>query len=222
MVSVLGVLGVMLNQVFIWPQVVRARRHAQGIAAGTALAGLLARAAWSAYGLRVGDVALIIGNITVAMGFALLLVLLIRAAPKRARRLVAAPSLILGLVAAAALSRPVLATLAVASAAIVNLPQMARAIADRERLAGVSTTTYWLIAAASTCWLLYGIAAHDLVISAPHFLLLPSAILTAMLAARTRPSNPTAAEASSDAASDALLPTPTDRPGTTLKVDHSS
>jgi uncharacterized protein with PQ loop repeat len=70
---------------------------------------------------------------------------------------------------------------------------MVRAIADRRRLTGVSSTTYWLIATASSCWLLYGIAARDLVISAPHFLLLPSAVLTAALAASTQ-SAATAAE----------------------------
>jgi uncharacterized protein with PQ loop repeat len=204
--AVLGVLGVMLNQVFIWPQVWRAQRSVQGIAAGTALAGLLARAAWSAYGVAVGDLALIIGNVTVTVGFALLLALLIRAGRENAGRLIAAAVGIVAVVALASLSRPVLAFLAVASAAIVNLPQMVRAIADRRRLAGVSSTTYWLIAAASTCWLLYGIFDHNLVISAPHFLLLPTAVVTATLASARPPSCTETATGADTAAPSEVVP----------------
>jgi uncharacterized protein with PQ loop repeat len=182
MAAVLGAMSVVLNQVFIWPQVWRARRQVQGIAVGTAVTGLLARSAWLAYGLTVRDLVLIIGNITVAVGFALLLVLIVRAGAARAGTVVVAAVVMAGLAALAAASRPALAVIAVVSSATVNFPQMARAIADRHRLAGVSATTYWLIAAASACWLLYGIAAHDLAISAPCVLLLPSAILTAALA----------------------------------------
>jgi uncharacterized protein with PQ loop repeat len=52
----------------------------------------------------------------------------------------------------------------------------------------VSSTTDRPIAMACACWLFYGIAAHDLVISAPHFLLLPTAVLTALLATRAHQS----------------------------------
>jgi hypothetical protein len=99
---------------------------------------LFARTAWSAYGLRVRDLALIIGNVTVAVGFGLLLVLLIQAERDRPGRLVAAAIAVPGTIALIALYRPILATVPVGSAAIVNLPQMVRAIADRRRLAGVS------------------------------------------------------------------------------------
>jgi hypothetical protein len=61
MTVTLGVLGVLFNQVFIWPQVWRARRSVEGLAALTALSGLLARAAWTAYGVMVGDPALVAG-----------------------------------------------------------------------------------------------------------------------------------------------------------------
>jgi uncharacterized protein with PQ loop repeat len=185
--AVLGLVGVVLNQVFIWPQVWRARHDVQGVAPLTALAGLLARSAWLVYGAVIGDVALVVGNVTVAVGFAILLVLLARAQRRLAGRLAASAGLVLAAVALTALSRPALAVLAVVSAAVVNLPQMARALADRRRLAGVSATTYFLIAAASTCWLLYGIVVGDLVISAPHFLLLPTAVVTALVARAQTP-----------------------------------
>jgi uncharacterized protein with PQ loop repeat len=178
---VLGVLGVALNQVFIWPQVWRARRDVQGVAPLTALGGLLARAAWAAYGLVVADVALVAGNLTVAVGFAALVVLLARAA--RGHRLWLVLAAVVGIpVVLAAVSHWALAVLAVGSAAVVNVPQMLRAMVDRQRLAGVSAATYWLVAAASGCWLLYGLVVRNLVISAPHMLLLPTAVVTAVLA----------------------------------------
>jgi uncharacterized protein with PQ loop repeat len=179
MAVTLGLLGVLLNQVFIWPQVWRARGSVEGIAALTVLSGLLARAAWTAYGAMVGDPALVAGNLTVAVGFALLVTLL---AATRRVLLPAAAATVAAIAVLAAVSLTALAVVAVVSAAVVNLPQMLRALADRRRLAGVSAATYWLIAAASTCWLLYGLVVDDLVISAPHVVLLPSAAVTATLA----------------------------------------
>jgi uncharacterized protein with PQ loop repeat len=78
----------------------------------------------------------------------------------------------------------VLGWAAVVTAAVVNLPQMVRVLTDRDRLAGVSVLTYLLIASASACWLAYGFLVRQPLISAPHFLLLPTAIVTAWIAAR--------------------------------------
>jgi len=181
-----GVIGVVLNQVFIWPQVRRAVQTAEGIAALTVLGGLFARVAWTAYGAVLGDVALVVGNITVAVGFLVLLVVLARHR-QRALALGAAAAGLVATVALAGLAgHAVLGALAVVSAAVVNLPQMARALIDRHRLAGVSVPTYLLIATASSCWLTYGVLRHDPLISAPHLLLLPSALVTAFLAHRSR------------------------------------
>ena len=184
--TVVGTLGVLLNQVFIWPQVLRAVRTAEGIAALTVLGGLLARISWTAYGAVLGDVALVVGNVTVATGFLLLLVVLVR----RHRRPVALALSGLGVAAAVAVAAyagdTVLAWLAVTSAAVVNLPQMVRALSDRDRLAGVSVPTYLLIAAASACWLTYGVLVQEAFISAPHLVLLPTALVTARLAWASR------------------------------------
>ena len=181
-----GTLGVLLNQVFIWPQVLRAVRTAEGIAALTVLGGLLARISWTAYGAVLGDVALVVGNVTVATGFLLLLVVLVR----RHRRPVVLALSGLGVAAVVAVAAyagdTVLAWLAVTSAAVVNLPQMVRALSDRDRLAGVSVPTYLLIAAASACWLTYGVLVRDAFISAPHLVLLPTALVTARLAWASR------------------------------------
>lgn len=183
--ELVGALGVLLNQVFIWPQVRRALTTVEGVAALSVLGGLLARATWAVYGLTLGDLALILGNVTVAVGFALLLALLVRQTD-RAVELAAGTAAVGAIVLAAALSSvTVLGWVAVVTAAVVNLPQMVRALTDRERLAGVSVPTYLLIAAASTCWLSYGLLVDEPLISAPHVLLLPTALITAGVAARS-------------------------------------
>lgn len=99
--------------------------------------------------------------------------------------LAAAAAAVGAIVMAAALAGGnVLGWVAVVTAAIVNLPQMLRALSDPTRLAGVSVPTYVLIAAASACWLGYGLLVGNFVISAPH-LLLPTALITAWVAARS-------------------------------------
>lgn len=180
-----AVTGVLLNQVFIWPQVRRAMITAEGIAALTVLGGLLARVSWTAYGAVLGDVALVVGNVTVAGGFLLLLVILARRRQHAVALGAAGAGVAVTVLAAALAGNAVLGVLAVVSAAVVNLPQMVRALVDRERLAGVSVPTYLLIAAASACWLTYGVLVGDPLISAPHLLLLPTALVTAWLAHHT-------------------------------------
>ena len=184
--DVLGTIGVLLNQVFIWPQVARALRTVEGVAALSVLGGLLARSTWTLYGARLGDLALVLGNATVTVGFAALLVLLLRASGRRLALLGGAAAGA-ALVLAAHLSGPaVLGWVAVVSAAVVNLPQMLRALADPQRLAGVSVPTYLLVSLASACWLSYGVAVREPLISAPHLLLLPTGLATAWLAARSQ------------------------------------
>ncbi len=176
-----GSAGVVLNQVFIWPQVARARHTIEGIAALTVLSGLIARALWSAYGVALGDIPLICGSVTVAIGFLILTVQLARGGVR-----LAIPAAVASIAAVAALTvfapEPVLGLIAVAAAAVVNLPQMLRALTDRTRLAGVSVTTYLLIAAASCCWLVYGALIREPFILAPHVVLLPTALVTAWVA----------------------------------------
>jgi uncharacterized protein with PQ loop repeat len=144
--AVVGTVGVLLNQVFIWPQVLRALRTVEGVAALTVLMGLLARTLWSVYGAVLDDVALVWGNVPVAVGFLALVVLLARRRRADALRLAAAAAGVLALVVAiTAAGEGVLGWVAVVAAAVVNLPQMVRALADPERLAGVSVPTYALL-----------------------------------------------------------------------------
>ena len=180
--AVLGALGVVLNQVFIWPQVVRALRTTQGVAALSVLGGLLARSLFSVFGTEIDDRALVLGNVTVAVGFLLLLVLLLRDAERRLPLLLGGLAVAGVLVAASAAGGLVLGWTAVVAAAVVNLPQMLRAITDPDRLAGVSVPTYLLIASASSCWLTYGVVVDEPLLSAPHYVLLPTALVVAALA----------------------------------------
>lgn len=180
--ALLGALGVLLNQVFIWPQVVRGLRSTEGVAVLTVLGGLLARATWSVYGTVLGDAALVLGNVTVTVGFLLLLVLLLRDGRPRRPLLLGALVVAAVLAAASAVGGDVLGWVAVVTAAVVNLPQMLRALTDRDRLSGVSVPTYLLIASASACWLSYGVVVREPLISAPHLVLLPTALVVAALA----------------------------------------
>ncbi len=182
-----GTTGVVLNQIFIWPQVLRALRTVEGVATLTLLTGLLARALWSVYGIALSDAALVVGNVTVASGFLVLLVLVALRRQGQAPVLLAGGAGVTGLVVVASLAgEAVLGWAAVVTAAVVNLPQMARALLDRHRLAGVSVPTYLLIAAASTCWLTYGVLTRRPLISAPHLLLLPTALVIAATAYRSQ------------------------------------
>jgi len=181
--ALVGAAGVALNQVFIWPQVARARRTIEGIALLTVLSGLFARVLWSAYGFALGDIPLICGSVTVATGFLILAVQLGRRGVRSA-----IPASVAAIASVAALTllapEPVIGVIAVVAAAVTNLPQMLRALSDRTRLAGVSVTTYLLIAAASSCWLAYGTLVREPFIVAPHLLLLPTALVTAWVASR--------------------------------------
>lgn len=176
-VESLGALGVVMNQVFIWPQVRRAVISVEGIAALSVLGGLIARAAWTVYGVSQGNAPLIVGNATVAAGFLILYLLLLR----QGRQLLAltcggaAAAVVVSAVALP--GRAVLGWAAAAFAAVVNFPQMLRVLASRGHLEGVSVPTYLLIAFASACWLFYGFLVRQPQISIPPILLMPTAVL---------------------------------------------
>lgn len=194
--TVLGVLGVVLNQLFIWPQVARACRSLVGISPGTVVAGWFARLLWSVYAVLAADLKLALGQLPIALGFGVLAVLLGRGRPETRRFLLIGMLATAGATLAAAYWRPGLAVLAVVVAAGVNLPQLVGVLRNPDRVAGVSPLMYWLIAAASATWLGYGLIV-DWVISVPHFLLLPSGIVVAVIATLGRRRSDPAAGAES-------------------------
>ncbi len=185
--ATLAVLGIALNIALTWPGVWRVLRYGPvGVSVGTVLAGFTARTLWSAYAVHAHDLALFIGQAPVAAGFAAIAVVTARRRGARTATwlgcgLAVALALAAGL---AAWAPAVLTTLAIGVAAIVNVPQMLRVFFDAHAAAGVSAAMYWFTAAASATWLSYGIVVNDLAISAPHFFLLPTAIITAIAVQR--------------------------------------
>ena len=181
--TVFGLLGVILNQAFIWPQVRRAMGSVEGVAALTVLGGMLARSSWVAYGFLLGDVPLVVGNITVTSGFLILWFLLLRRADAQRSLLVGLAAVVVAVAAATLAGDLVLGWFAVVTAAVVNVPQMVRVLVDRNQLAGVSVATYLLIASASASWIVYGLLVDEPLIALPHLLLGPTALVTAWVAA---------------------------------------
>lgn len=183
---VVGVVGIALNQVFIWPQVRRACSTVEGLSALTVLNGLLARAMWTTYGSTLQDSRLVVGNATVAVGFLVLVVLLARHEHSRARLAAGVVAVAVAVAVLLALGPTVLGVVAAITAGVVSLPQMVRALMDRERLAGVSVPTYLLICVASITWFTYGVLIRAPLVSAPHVLLLPTSAVVAVLAHRSQ------------------------------------
>ncbi|MCQ9367237.1 hypothetical protein NQ038_14605 [Brevibacterium sp. 50QC2O2] len=189
---VLGTLGIIFNVFLAWPQVWRAARvGAEGVAIGTVLIGFLARALWSAYAVRLHDPTLFIGQAPAGLGLLAVAFFVSRDRRHVSRR--AAWTMWTGLVVAVAVSSvivmisPVIFTvLAVGIAAIASLPQLFRVLAAPERSSGVSVAMQWFTAAASTCWLTYGLVTGNWVISLPHLVLLPAAVITACVVLRAR------------------------------------
>lgn len=186
-IAVLGVVGIVLNVLLTWPQAWRAAHDVAGIALGTVLTGFLGRVLWSAYAVHAADPALFAGQAPVAVGFAAIAFFVGRA--RRRTRLPLAAGMLAGLAVATALvvlAPPVLAGVAIVVAAAVNVPQMVRVLRDPASAGGVSPAMYWITAAASATWLTYGVVVHDLAISAPHVILFPTAVLTAVAVRRAR------------------------------------
>lgn len=180
-----GTLGVVLNLLLAWPQVWRAAKQGgDGVALETVLLGFLGRALWSTYAIRAHDLALLIGQAPVALGFAAIAWFVARGRRSLGTSLLLSVGVSLSLTIAtvlAAIAPTVLTVIATCIAAAVNLPQMVRSIRTPGTASGVSELMYWFTAAASATWLSYGFVVSDLAISAPHFVLLPTGIATALV-----------------------------------------
>jgi uncharacterized protein with PQ loop repeat len=84
--------------------------------------------------------------------------------------------------------RWVLATVAVGSAIIIYLPQLALVIRPKD-LSGVSILSWCLACLTSLGWLVYGFAIHQPPLAIPSFVMLPSAMIIFIQAARHRIEN---------------------------------
>jgi|ERR1700722_1402876 len=84
--------------------------------------------------------------------------------------------------------RWVLATVAVGSSIIIYLPQLALVIRPKD-LSGVSILSWCLACLTSLGWLVYGFMIHQPALAIPSFVMLPSAMIIFVQAARHRIEN---------------------------------
>lgn len=84
--------------------------------------------------------------------------------------------------------RWVLATVAVGSSIIIYLPQLALVIRPKD-LSGVSILSWCLACLTSLGWLVYGFLIHQPALAIPSFVMLPSAFIIFVQAARHRVEN---------------------------------
>jgi uncharacterized protein with PQ loop repeat len=84
--------------------------------------------------------------------------------------------------------RWVLATVAVTSSIIIYLPQLALVIRPKD-LSGVSILSWLLACLTSLGWLVYGFLIHQVALAIPSFVMLPSAFIIFVQAARHRIEN---------------------------------
>ena len=191
MVELLGLVGTLLNILYVWPQAFRMWTSSAGVSLRTALLGYLARFLIALYAVQVGDAWLLAGQVPPAAAFGLVVARVAADAPAIRRRQVALllpGASLAGLVCAWA-PHPVLEVTGVLVASVVSVPQLLL-LAGRARTGatarGVSMQTYVLGSAASLAWLSYGVAVADAVIWLPHVLLLPTTAAVAWCLSRQR------------------------------------
>ncbi|MGI5239434.1 hypothetical protein [Dactylosporangium sp. CA-139066] len=180
-----GAAGTALNAAYAWPQVARALRTVAGLSLGTVFVGYMSRLAWACYAVVRHDLGLLAGQIPPLVALLMLAVILIRRRPARRARV----AISFGLLSVAMLSMarylPLLTVVAVTSAALTAVPQLLTPRTG-EGAAGVSARMYVLAAAASACWLTYGLLVRDPMICLPHAVALPTSTIVAIRTVRIR------------------------------------
>jgi uncharacterized protein with PQ loop repeat len=182
-----SVLAVAASIAFVWPQVVRLarRRDTDGVSALSALWACAAYTLWTAYGIRADLPAITVANAQLAVGFAIVLVLVARFGPVDRRLLpatVVVAAVVLTVSVAAPAAGPGVLAVVVGSSAFLPQAWVALRVED---LSGVSVATYLLVAAASACWLGFGIAEADPIVIVPSMLIIPVALTVAIRADRS-------------------------------------
>jgi uncharacterized protein with PQ loop repeat len=186
--DVFGALAVVASVAFVWPQVVRlVRTHdADGVSPVSAVWAAAAYALWTAYGIRADLPAVTIANAQLAVGFAVVVVLVVRFGPPLPRAFLPVTAGVVAVVLAVSLLAPTdgpgLLAVVVGSSAFV--PQAWVALRE-DVLSGVSVPTYLLVASASACWLGFGIVEADAIVIVPSVLIIPVALTVAIRAHRS-------------------------------------
>jgi uncharacterized protein with PQ loop repeat len=166
---------------------------AKGVSLATWILSALVGQIWFGYGLIFHVTAELVANVP-AISVSLVVAFLAAQNQKKMARSV------LGWLAVTALTilatvagsfhslRWVLATVAVGSAIIIYLPQLALVIRPKD-LSGVSILSWCLACLTSLGWLVYGFLIHQPPLAIPSFVMLPSAMIIFVQAARHRIEN---------------------------------
>ncbi len=178
LVNLSGSLAILLGVFSIWPQVIRvyAKQSVEGVSGLSYLIALTGTMMWFAYALNTRNLPLLLANTSTNIATIALMVLLVR---KRALPLWLTTTVFAltvsycGILSAMAPSAVGITGVIVSTISI--LPQVWRAMRT-EYLLGISPSSYALLAATSCAWFSHGILVDDAIISAPNFVLAPSAL----------------------------------------------
>jgi uncharacterized protein with PQ loop repeat len=172
-----GAAAVASSLIFVWPQVARLvrTRDPQGISVVGALWAMAGFTLWSAYGLHEARYPIFVANGQALVGFAIILALRVRLGdPVRAFRAATAAGVVALVLFGVGAPAAIIGAVAIVVSATGYLPQAVVAWRALD-VAGVSPTTYWLLALSATLWIVYGLTARDVLVILPNLLILPTA-----------------------------------------------
>jgi uncharacterized protein with PQ loop repeat len=183
-----GYLGAALGVAMVVPQIVRTLRDrtTPGVSALSWGLTALACTTWLLYGIRAAELPQIPGNVLLASGSALIVLLVPSAAGLSARVVgLLVPALVLS--AFAALAPTVAIGVAAFGMAVVSgVPQTVRSLNRRgDKISAVSLPSWLLRVASQASWLFFGIVIHDFtVVMSATFILSNALIVVASEVAR--------------------------------------
>lgn len=175
--SLLGPICLTLSIAFIWPQVARVYRQntVEGLSPLGILQSLAGASLWTVYGGVRGVAPVFLSSAVILVAMSLIAAAMVRHGALSARQpvVIVASAITAGLLAAAV--SPVIAGIAATVVGATSIiPQTVHALRSDD-VSGISVAMYALVIVNSTCWLLYGIAVGDLLVSAPNLISIPCA-----------------------------------------------
>lgn len=179
-----GTAAVASSLVFVWPQVARLARSRdpQGISVVGALWAMAGFTLWSAYGLQQARYPIFIANGQALVGFGIILALRVRHGDEvRGIRVIAVVTAVLLVLVGTLAPAAAVGAIAIVVSATGYLPQAVVAWRAID-VTGVSSLTYWLLAASGSLWILYGLSTGDFLVIAPNLLIVPTATVIAVRA----------------------------------------
>jgi uncharacterized protein with PQ loop repeat len=185
-----GYLGAALGVAMVVPQIARTLRDrtVPGVSALSWGFTALACATWLLYGVRAHELPQIPGNVLLASGAALLVLLVPSAAavPVRALGLLL-PALLLGVLAAVA-PPGIIGAVAFGMAVVSGVPQTMRSLGRRGDVVSAVSLPSWLLRVGSqAAWLFFAVAVHDATVMVSAIFILSNALLVIVAELARRP-----------------------------------